>query len=225
MADYRELFRTTESQNWFKCALALQITREGIVDFVENEIVQFHQDVIGNVQRALGLPAGSTCSSCITQNVVPCPSKGLCKIGKAGKCLNFHTRSPTGCTKKICDRIVKGVELEHKYAGPSWKNADAKKWCTSAWEFAKCFCPPDGYTKTSSAKDTDFNGLISIIQNCSRFKKLLSPTSDMVLEKVCKNLSFRFSVTVLNHIWAVRGKWALYNFTILRYACQVSQMK
>lgn len=179
MTNYKDLFKTEESQNWFRCTLALHITREGILEFVDDEIKTLHHRILKT------LPVGSICTSCVTQSVVPCPAKKVCKIGRDGKCLNFHNVPPTGCPKRVCDRIVREIELVHKYNGPSWKNTDASKWCTSPWELAKCFCPPDGYAKIFSPQDTDLNGLISVMQNCSHFQ-FRSSTADTVLEKVSK---------------------------------------
>lgn len=178
MADYREIFRTEETQNWFKCSLALHITREGILEFVEYEINRFHQYILSI------LPSRLACNTCTTQSVVPCPAKGVCKIGRGGKCLNFHRVLPTGCPKNVCDRIFREIELAHKHQGPSWKNTDASRWCSNHWEIAKCFCPPDGYSHISNSKETDFNGLISVMQNCIRFCSLLSPTGEAAVEKV-----------------------------------------
>lgn len=177
MTNYQDLFKTPELQNWFKCTLALHITRAGIVDFAEKEMNLFHHYILST------LPSGSICNSCTTPNVVLCPAKWVCKKGPAGKC-SFHSVPPTGCPKRICDRIANEIVLVHKYGGPSWKNTDASKWCTSPWELSKSFFPPDGYLMVSTAEDTDFNGFISLIQNCTRLHSQLSPNADKVIEKV-----------------------------------------
>lgn len=180
MTDYRSFLATEHSQNWFKSAFAYKTAREGIVDFVENEIIKFHRDVLDSVLLMNSLPAGSTCNSCTTQNVLPCPTKGICRTD--GRCLIFHTC----CTKNICDRIAREIISAHNFHQPSWKNTDASKWCSTPWEVAKCFCPPDGYTSKPSAKDTDFNGLVSVMLNCKCFKTVLGTTAEETLKKVRK---------------------------------------
>lgn len=180
MANYNvlDLVQSAEVQDWFKCALALQITKTGVVNLVENEMARFHRDSLNNVLQTYGLPNGSTCNSCTTHSVVPCPTKGICiKRQHSGEC-SYHKGPQKICPTKICSGLAKAVVSEHKQKAPSWKNVDATKWCTSAWELAKGFLSPGGYLKATSARDTDFNGLISILQNCLRFQNLLSLKAD-----------------------------------------------
>lgn len=108
------------------------------MEFVEREIKLVHQQIINK------LPAGAICNSCTTQNVVLCPTKDVCTIERSGKC-RFHSVLPTSCPNKICDTIAKEIKSIHNYNTPSWRNTDASRWCTSAWELAKCFLPSDGY--------------------------------------------------------------------------------
>lgn len=182
MTDYREIYNTN-TRNWFKCALALHITKAGIVNYVEREIHQFHEKSLKAVTAAIPLPAGSTCNSCTTQSVIVCPTKGYCDIRKGG-CV-YHKGSQTLCTTGICTGLAETIKSEHRYRKPSWKNVDVSKWCFSAWELAKCYLPPDGYINVSSAKETDFNGLISILENCLLFDGQCSSDQKAVYEKVC----------------------------------------
>lgn len=182
MTDYKDLLKKEEFQNWFKCDLAILITREGIIDFVKNVINRFHRDALNEIP---GCPAQTMCNSCKTQDVVPYQVKGVCKKGRGAK---FQKVSNNGCPKSICNKLAVKIISVHKFSEPSWGNTDATKWCTSPWELAKCFCPNDGYNKVSSAEDTDFKGLVSIIQNCDRFDSLLSSTAEDVLKNVSRFL-------------------------------------
>lgn len=196
MDDYKHILDSEETRNWFKCAMGLIITKKGLAGFIENEINQFHQDILREVLTENNLPDGSTCKSCTTESVVPCPAKDICTNRGSGKC-NFHNMPQKVCSFNICNALVRKIELEHKHAGPSWKNTDASKWCISAWELAKCFMPADGYLDVKSAKETDFNGLISVLQNCKRFDTLLSSTTDVEIKKVCIDVYINALIDIL----------------------------
>lgn len=167
MTDYKSIFESTETQNWFRCAAALTITREVIKKIVEREITQFHHDVLNKILTKKALPSDAKCGLCTTQSVVPCPFNNFCKLIR-GKC-SFHKVPPTTCSKNICNSFVDIITEAHKNKAPSWKNTDASKWFISPWELAKCYFPPDGYSDITSANKTDFNGLVSALQNCTLF--------------------------------------------------------
>jgi hypothetical protein len=156
--------------NWLKAGLATLFTKQGIQPLVNNEIEQFHQKLLTDSKgNSIG-----TCSNCRTENVVVCPTNGICKIKYGKKCC-FHknaasTYKPSGCPKCICDKIYSELEKVHRYNGPSFRNTDATQWCANPWELAKCFMPPDGYNKVMTADDTDFNGIISVILNFKEFE-------------------------------------------------------
>lgn len=197
MADYNDIFKTTENQKWAKYALAVHITREGLIDFVKFHINQLKNDLVAKNSRTSAVP---TCNSCSTAGVVPCPSKGTCDVIR-GKC-KFHTSPPTNCPNGICNNIQRDIEKEHRFHGPSWKNTNTNAWCTNAWEIAKCFMPPDGYLQKKSAEETDFNGIISVILNCVRFDNLLpgvsQPNSIFHQVGIYSNVFFLFLFYFLN---------------------------
>lgn len=177
MCDYKELFRTTETQNWFKCALALQITKIGLLKFITEGINQCQSHCIQSVSEENKLSSNSVCSSCTTQDVLPCPTKDICFRRKNRSC-SFHAMPPRIiCPNGICDRLVDKIKTEHRYSSPSWLNTNALKWCSSSWEFAKCYFPKDGYEGISSPKETDFNGIISVVINCKRFDRFYKSRS------------------------------------------------
>ncbi|XP_053389102.1 uncharacterized protein LOC128552114 [Mercenaria mercenaria] len=160
-------------KNWIKAGLGVLFTKAGIEPFVHDEIEQFQQKCLSDICNNNGLPAGTTCSSCCTENVVVCPTNRICNATR-GMC-NFHRNSatqylPLGCPNKICHNFKKEIQNAHRFYGPSYKNTDASQWCSNPWEVAKCFMPPDGYKDATNAAETDFNGIISVILNYEAFQ-------------------------------------------------------
>ncbi|XP_053378649.1 uncharacterized protein LOC128548219 [Mercenaria mercenaria] len=160
-------------QNWMKAHLAVKITKEGIEPFVYDEIEQFQQKCLTDICKNNGLPVGTTCSSCCTENVVVCPTNRICNAGR-GRC-NFHRNSatqyrPSGCPNKICHNFKNEIQRAHRFYGAAYKNTDATQWCSNTWEVAKCFMPPDGYKNSTSATETDFNGIIAVLMNYRAFQ-------------------------------------------------------
>ncbi|XP_045180872.2 uncharacterized protein LOC123540141 isoform X2 [Mercenaria mercenaria] len=159
-------------KNWIKSGLCVLFTKKGIEPFVYDEIQQFQQKCLNDICNNNGLAAGTTCSSCCTENVVVCPTNRICNA-RRGKC-SFHRNSatqylPSGCPSKICHNFKSEIQNAHRFHGPSYKNTDATEWCTNPWEVAKCFMPPDSYKDVTSAAETDFNGISSVIINHKAF--------------------------------------------------------
>ncbi|XP_060607621.1 uncharacterized protein LOC132759790 [Ruditapes philippinarum] len=159
--------------NWIKAALAVFYTKEEIEPVVIDEVKYFQQNCLHTISSSNSLPAGSTCSKCCTENLIVCPTNRICNVNR-GKCYyhkNVATQfRPSGCPNKICHNLKSEIEKAHRYHGPSYKNTDATKWCSNAWEIAKCYLPPDGYKDVSNASETNFNGIISVIINHKGFE-------------------------------------------------------
>lgn len=176
--------------NWIKAALAVFITKEGIEPFVCKEIREFQWKCLSEICYNNAIQAGRVCTSCNTENVVVCLSDRKCNAGR-GTCV-YHRRNQTqyltsGCPNSICHNFKHKIQAAHRYSGPSYKNTDAKQWCTVPWEVAKCFMPPDGYKDKPSAKETDFNGIISVVINLTDFQAKISDDlsrRDNLFEKV-----------------------------------------
>ncbi|XP_053383465.1 uncharacterized protein LOC128549824 [Mercenaria mercenaria] len=170
---YSHKLSKSKYKNWIKAGLGVLYTKEGIEPFVYDEIEQFQQKCLSDICNSNGLPAGTKCSSCCTENVVVCPTDRICNVGR-GKC-SFHRNTATqylrsGCPKKICHNFKSEIQKAHRFHGPSFKNTDATHWCKNPWEVAKCFMPPDGYKDATSATDTDLNGINSVIINLKAFQ-------------------------------------------------------
>ncbi|XP_052820892.1 uncharacterized protein LOC128246636 [Mya arenaria] len=174
MASYRDSLREEEVQNWIKAALALNITKEGLQIFVEEVLTCVHQDIYNNVRTSKGLPGGATCVQCFTENVLKCSTPKICTSKKNCKFHYGPLKQYVPCPNGICEGVRDEIVQHHRFSGPSWKNTNADKWSTIPWEIAKCFLPPDGYKTVSSIKDSDFNGVISVMMNCEDFQNKLS---------------------------------------------------
>ncbi|XP_052820901.1 uncharacterized protein LOC128246639 [Mya arenaria] len=172
MASYRELLKEKEAQNWVKAAFALNITKDGLQDFLEDVLTCVHQDIYSTARTSKGPRSGATCAHCFTENVLKCPTRGICTSTR--NCRFHPQKLYAPCPYEICEGVRDEIVKHHRFSGPSWKNTNADKWSTIPWEIGKCFLPPDGYKTVSSIKDTDFNGVISVMINCEDFKTKLS---------------------------------------------------
>ncbi|XP_060587864.1 uncharacterized protein LOC132743365 [Ruditapes philippinarum] len=172
MASYNPKLLNQKYNNWVKGQLAVLFTKEGLEPFVCNEIQQFQLKCLDDICYNNGIFSGTICSSCSTENVVKCPTKGICIVG-GGQC-SFHRNSKyilAGCPNRICHNFKLGIQKAHRHPCPSYKNTDTTQWCSNSWEVAKCFMPPDGYKDKASATETDFNGIISVILNYKDFQR------------------------------------------------------
>ncbi|XP_052760976.1 uncharacterized protein LOC128203556 [Mya arenaria] len=174
MASYRDSLREKEAQNWVKAALALNITKDGLQDFLEDVLTCVHQDIYSAVRTSKGLPSGAACAHCFTENVFMCPTRGICTSTRNCRFHKCPQKLYAPCPNGICEGVRDEIIKHHSFSGPSWKNTNADKWSTIPWEIAKCFLPPDGYKTVSSIKDSDFNGVISVMMNCKDFQNKLS---------------------------------------------------
>ncbi|XP_060586619.1 uncharacterized protein LOC132742279 [Ruditapes philippinarum] len=173
MASYSLKLLEKKYNNWVKAQLAVLFNEEGIEPFVCNEIQIFQQKCLDDICYNNGLLSGALCSSCFTENIVKCPTNRICNVGR-GQC-SYHRNAttqynPSGCPNNICDNFKAKIQSAHRFYGPSFKNTDATNWCSNPWEVAKCFLPQDGYKDVVSAKETDFNGIISVVINYKDFQ-------------------------------------------------------
>lgn len=150
MADYAEVFRKPENQNWVKCWIALRIVSQPLLEFCKIEIGKFHTTITSR------LPFGRACHK--------------------------HRHSGSCC---YLGQFVSEIEKEHT-SKIAWHNTNIRAWRTDAWEVAKCYIHGSGYTY-KTAKETDLNGIISIIYNNKLLGNLFSfPSLQDVCNKVCK---------------------------------------
>ncbi|WAR20371.1 hypothetical protein MAR_002209 [Mya arenaria] len=184
MASYKNLFQEKKNQNWLKASVAVDITRTGIIPFVTTIVTLLHKDICANVERINGLPPGVTCNACTTPNVLKCRTKGVCGRLRFLPCKFHQTAKFRKCPANICNEFMLGIEGNHRFNGPSWKNTNASDWYSNPWEVAKCFLPPDGYLNFKTADDTDINGIINLIINCKFFDSYF--TDDLsLLHNIC----------------------------------------
>ncbi|KAH3798598.1 uncharacterized protein LOC127837667 [Dreissena polymorpha] len=161
MAANTHLFGDKETNNWFKACIGLNVTKEGLINFLCTELQKVHTVV------------GRSCGNCPIENLIQCPTKPYCNKSNRNNCLFHKSLKTQPCP--ICDKVKHNIILQHRYGGPSWKNTRAEKWALNHWEIGKCYLPPDGYSSISSVQESDFNGVISIMLNCLHFQTCLSP--------------------------------------------------
>ncbi|XP_045161296.2 uncharacterized protein LOC123526278 [Mercenaria mercenaria] len=169
----------TKFHNWLKTGLAISIAKHGVEEVVAKDIEKFHEKSLKEILTPEQLVNKILCSQCKTENILPCPYRGLC-VTKTGKC-SFHNTTQNAfrpCPKNICDKFRDTIRKSHKFNFPSWKNTFAERWCHSPWEIAKCFMPPDGYYTANTIGDTDFNGELSVMLN-------FLPIANQVDERNC----------------------------------------
>ncbi|XP_052219511.1 uncharacterized protein LOC127836904 isoform X2 [Dreissena polymorpha] len=178
MASDTNIFTEKHTNNWFKACIALNFTKEGLTDFVLTEL--------HNVQTLVG----RCCGQCFIQNLIPCPTQDVCKKRKRNNCSFHNSLQPTSC--QTCHKVKQNITLLHRFNGSSWANTKAERWAMDPWEIGKCYLPRDGYSSVSSVQESDFNGVVSIVLNCTHFQTCLSaaclspppPDKQCPLEKV-----------------------------------------
>lgn len=177
MANLAAVFSDQEITNWLKSQLAINITKAGLQDFVDEEVQNFRTGILNTVASKFQLPSNTTCSSCCTANLLKCPTKGMCNKSKQNPICKMHDtpiKQYRPCPNKLCDNVRDAVMKSHRFTNLSWKNTSAEKWACNHWELAKCFMPPDGYSGVSCVQDTDFNGIVSVMLNCTHFDSKMS---------------------------------------------------
>ncbi|XP_052250718.1 uncharacterized protein LOC127857964 isoform X6 [Dreissena polymorpha] len=161
MAANTPLIGDKETNNWFKACIGLNVTKEGLTNFLCAELQKVHTVV------------GRSCGNCPIENLIQCPTNPYCNKRTRNYCPFHKSQKPQPCP--ICDNGKHNIILHHRYGGPSWRNTRAEKWALNYWEIGKCYLPPDGYSSISSVQESDFNGVISIMLNCLHFHTCLSP--------------------------------------------------
>ncbi|KAH3824868.1 hypothetical protein DPMN_126722 [Dreissena polymorpha] len=177
MAASTNIFTEKETNNWFKVCLALNCTKEGLTNFIEKELQRVHAAV------------GGSCGNCSIENLMSCPTPGLCNNRKRNNCRFHQTKVFQQC--QICDQVKQKIISFHRFYNPSWRNTKAERWATEPWEIGKCYLPPDGYKGVSVVQESDLNGILSLMLNCTHFETCLSaslspkpPDPQCPLEKV-----------------------------------------
>lgn len=117
-------------------------------------------------------------------------------------CIRQLTDSTTSAAtgKHYCSMEAEIAKYNCLTNRKDWKNANKKKWCTSSWEFAKCFIYASGYKNKNAIEEVDLNALLNIIKNCKQFEKYVASSSVLVLDNVsCFYIQFcQIKLTVKN---------------------------
>ncbi|XP_052269148.1 uncharacterized protein LOC127870745 isoform X2 [Dreissena polymorpha] len=165
MADYKDILRKPETQNWLKVAICLNSTRDCLLVIAKGIALAYYDDIRKAIKQNNGIPENAVCSQCNTPNVVAFAPKNKCC--NRGKCHFHDIHKPRNCPiNNLCHEIRRHILKQHRFSKPTWINTDASKWCTDPWHIAKCYLPKDGYSDVNQAEDTDFNGIVNVIYNC-----------------------------------------------------------
>ncbi|KAH3797273.1 hypothetical protein DPMN_150850 [Dreissena polymorpha] len=125
MATNANLFTNKETNNWFKASLALNVTNQGLTNFLDTEL----QNVRAHV--------GRSCGNCPIEKLLPCPTNPYCSKRKRNYCPFHKSQNPQPCT--TCDNVKQNIISQHRYGGPSWRNTRAEKCTQDYWEIGKSF--------------------------------------------------------------------------------------
>ncbi|KAH3725010.1 hypothetical protein DPMN_050838 [Dreissena polymorpha] len=210
MSDYKEIIRNPKTLNWFKTAMGMNITREGLLAIVQEITRACYADIRKVIQRKHGVSTYVVCNQCHTPNVLPCDLTNKTCNRQGLKCAFHEIHKPLNCrNNNLCNEICKQIVEQHRFRnklklqsflGPTWIFTDASKWCTDPWQIAKCFLSKDGSKDVNNADDTDFNGIINVIINCEYFQRYFKDdlTQQVNVCTKCKQLSLLFqSITIL----------------------------
>jgi hypothetical protein len=173
--------------NWIKAYIAMCLTKNGLETFVQEDLNQFIKDLLYSEH---GVKAGLICTSCTTENILPCKTKGFCTPNVPCKVHDDTVpkrKQIVNCPKEICHHIREAIRKTHTFSCPTWANTDATKWCTSWIEIAKCYIA-SGYKDKS---DLDLNAIISVIVNKKSFEsKMKAPIkAKKEDENICRKVN------------------------------------
>ncbi|KAH3818396.1 hypothetical protein DPMN_120006 [Dreissena polymorpha] len=176
-----ERLRTKEMQNWLKCWIATFKIRDVIAQLAKDGFEAFYDHIRRDMSAKHGINEADTCS----RHAVGMQYSSKCS--DQSKC-------------RLCFGICQYIWDNHRFKkgnlkGPSWSNTDYTKWCTDAWQLAKCYMAATGYKDVLSAYTTDFNGIVGALYNCTwmqnYFTDDLSQTNN-ICTKVFMNYSLGF---------------------------------
>ncbi|XP_052285060.1 uncharacterized protein LOC127881338 isoform X2 [Dreissena polymorpha] len=148
-----ERLRTKEMQNWLKCWIATFKIRDVIAQLAKDGFEAFYDHIRRDMSAKHGINEADTCS----RHAVGMQYSSKCS--DQSKC-------------RLCFGICQYIWDNHRFKkgnlkGPSWSNTDYTKWCTDAWQLAKCYMAATGYKDVLSAYTTDFNGIVGALYNCT----------------------------------------------------------
>ncbi|WAR31358.1 hypothetical protein MAR_033900 [Mya arenaria] len=194
--DIKPLWKRAE--NWFRTIICRDATKTILTEFAEDFMLDFKKLARNEVVKRNNLRKSVSCSECSIVDLLPCPTDDVCWF-ENGVC-KFHVTRPKACPNRLCNGIVEYIIKSHRHQSPSWRNTESSLWFKNPWEIAKCFLPSDGYKDVNSAGETDFDGIVSVIQNCLTFENVFDQNlaqSENSLTKalaVSRGMAFRTSL-------------------------------
>ena len=168
--------RDPEYRNWVMAGLGLLYLKEGLEEYLDTEINNFHGSLLAKTAVDLNISASAV--DCSIQTYIHHSMKSIPVYDCSAHSNKNPTECPGECPNRICYVISNEIVKAHRFGRPSgWKNSIAKKWTSDPCEIAKCFLSTDGYSICHGAKDIDCSGLLSIFIN-------LKPVGDK-LKLIC----------------------------------------
>ncbi|KAH3797125.1 hypothetical protein DPMN_150700 [Dreissena polymorpha] len=91
MATNTNLFTDKETNNWCKASIALNVTKQGLTEFLDK--------ALQNVYAAVG----RSCGNCPIEKLIPCPTNPYCNKKKRSYCPFHKSQIPQPCP--TCDKV------------------------------------------------------------------------------------------------------------------------
>lgn len=170
--------------NWIRGALGLEHLQRGLRGFVDKLVNEQHKELTTTLHSSLVSSSDEprVCRLCTLENLLPehAGKNQICTQRTKSKCFCKTLTGRRKCPNGICSQIYDLIVVSHAFREPFWQNTDPRSWLTDPWSIAQCYFTSLSYT--SSAKDTDAAGLLSIIVNNLFVQKQLAAT-------ICPGLS------------------------------------
>lgn len=175
-----------EYKNWVKAGHCLLLLRGGLQDFIEREVLSFHQGLLAAAPR-LGLRAtchsGSQCSPRTRQFQPQCQ---LCEDWKQ-EILKHHT---------------------NRNGDIYWGNCQPGRWPVDPWEVAKAFMPR-GLADKTGPQECDAVALLSLINSCDHFMVDRKKVIEVIK---CRNEIMHSSEMKVSSAWLQNFQIKIQNF-------------
>lgn len=149
--------------NWKLAALGFKFLREGLINFVSNEVGKRHKVLKEKVAQYCNNV--SPCMKCTASNLLPEHEHvNRCNQKPKRNCFCQQQRgNRRKCPNNFCSYFYDLIVEDHVEKNPFWKNTDFTKWYDECIQYAKCFL--GCRSPANSIGDVDCAGLLSIVIN------------------------------------------------------------
>ena len=144
-------FTQQDYYNFLKLGKALKRTAEGLTEFVDNVVQDFHTSLL--------LQHGSAV----------CTRRGIQK-----KITKPSNNWSIDCACAVCGPWMRSIAAEQATRQICWENTSVDDWPVDAWQLAKPFMSAGKTTSCNTPQDTDPAGILQVMINCKQFGHRLS---------------------------------------------------